>query len=180
MGGPLCGRMLKSNASLKDHINRLHSNSEIEKCSKCDYQPPSKVELKAHFKKRHTYDNKETCQYCGDIFKGLKGHLQRTGCGGELTKAEKVHCSQCIKTLSLKNSLSPHIREIHSGIQDKKCKKCSYSTFSNYNLRRHISKVHLGKKDLDKQKCFHCDKVTTNLSYHVKIMHNNHFVKTNT
>ena len=142
---PLCGSMLKSNAYLKEHIKRLHSNNEIEKCSKCDYQPPSKVELKAHFKKRHTDNNKETCQYCGHIFQGLKGHLQRTGCGGELTKAEKVQCSQCIKTFSLKISLSRHIREIHTKIQDEKCKKCSYSTFSVYNLRRHVLKVHSDK-----------------------------------
>ena len=175
---PICGHMLKSNTALKGHINRLHSNNETEKCSKCDYQPPSKVELNAHFKKKHTDANKATCQYCGEVFKGLKEHLQRTGCGGEIIKADKIPCSRCIKKFSTKLALGRHVREIHTGVKDKKCEKCSYATFSGFNLRLHISKVHLGKKELDKEKCLYCNKVTTNLSYHMEIMHNNHFVKT--
>ena len=137
-----CGLMFKSKTALKGHVNRIHSDNEIMKCSACDFQRPTKAQLKAHFKKRHTDDGKGTCQYCGEVFKGLKEHLQRTGCGGEIAKADEIPCVQCLKKFTSRNGLNRHLKEIHSGVKDKQCENCSYSTYSGFNLRLHISKMH--------------------------------------
>ena len=73
-------------------------------------------------RKKHTDANKATCQYCGEVFKGLKEHLQRTGCGGEIIKADKIPCSRCIKKFSTKRALGRHVREIHTGVNSKSVK----------------------------------------------------------
>ena len=149
-----CGLSFKSKTSLKGHINRIHSNNEIKKCSKCDFQRPTNAQVKAHFKKRHTDDTKGICQYCGEVFRGLKEHLQRTGCGGEIIRADKIPCVQCIKTFSSRKGLNRHLKEIHKGVKDKQCENCSYSTNSGSNLKLHISKVHWGKNDLEEKNAF--------------------------
>ena len=62
--------------------------------------------------------------------------------GGELVKADRIQCVQCVKKFSSRNGLNRHLKEIHKGVKDKQCEKCSYSTYSGSNLRLHISKVH--------------------------------------
>ena len=130
--------------------------------------------MKIHFKKRHTNDTKETCSYCGVIFKCLKKHLERTGCGGEV-KLQQFPCSRCNKIFTRIEELKMHDKRIHQKIKDRICPKCPYATYSPYNLKLHTTKMHVGEK-LEKENCPHCDKVTTNLNYHLDIMHNEHFL----
>jgi hypothetical protein len=127
--------------------------------------------MNSHFTRRHTKDSRDTCQYCGEVFKELKKHLKRTGCGGENVKPDKVKCPSCPKELSNKPALDQHEKKIHKGVRDRICSQCSYATYSTFNLKLHFSKVHIGQKDLEKESCPHCDKVTTNLKYHIEIKH---------
>jgi hypothetical protein len=170
---PQCGVMCKTKIFLKKHIKRMHSTQVLEKCNKCDYKTNLAFEMKSHFKIRHT-DTKETCQYCGEVFKRLKKHLKRTGCGGEVATTI-FSCARCKKEFKFKPDLDIHVKRVHHNVKDKQCQQCSYATYSGFNLRLHVSKVHIGK-NIEKKACPYCVKVTTNLNYHINIMHNEHFV----
>ena len=171
---PHCELFCNTRSVLKQHINRLHSIKLYEKCIKCDYQSHVQKEMVSHFKRRHTDDLKEVCNHCGEIFKGLKRHLRRTGCGGEVT-LQQFPCSQCDKIFYVNPELQRHIKTVHQGLKDRKCTQCSYSTSNGYNLRVHITTIHVGEK-VTKQDCPHCDKLTTNLDHHINIWHNEHFL----
>ena len=172
-----CGILCRTQTLLSSHIDRAHSEKVFDKCVKCDYTTHIPREMKAHFYRRHTNGTKETCQYCGEVFKGLRKHLARTGCGGEVN-TKKVTCSSCNKVFSLKQALDNHMKNIHMNVKDKHCPHCSYATYSGYNLKLHVTKMHLGK-EVEKKTCPYCPKVTTNIDYHINIMHNEHFVAKN-
>lgn len=167
---PKCGQMYASKQSLNGHNARVHSDKEPKKCTNCDYKTHFASELKVHFKRTHTEDTKKTCQYCGDIFKDLKSHLHRTGCGGQIIERKKVPCDRCSKEFNTKINADKHKKDIHGGVKDKKCRQCSYATYNSFNLKLHISKMHLGS-GLGKEVCLYCDKTTTNLKYHKKMYH---------
>ena len=167
---PKCGQMYASKQSLNGHNERVHSDKEPKKCTICEYQTHFASELKVHFKRTHTEDTKKTCQYCGDVFKDLKSHLHRTGCGGQTIDRKKVPCDRCSKEFNTKINADKHKKDIHGGVKDKKCTKCSYATYNSFNLKHHISKMHLGS-GLGKEVCLYCDKSTTNLKYHTRMYH---------
>ena len=168
---PHCGVMFSTKDSLGVHIYRFHSDREVQKCTECDYSTKVEAEMRKHFKTRHTDETLETCEFCGEVFKKLKHHLMRTGCGQTNAQPKpRFPCNQCDKTFSNKQDMQGHIKRIHVGVKDKMCSQCSYATYSNYNLRLHITKVHMGT-GLVKVPCPHCDKETTNLDYHIKTYH---------
>ena len=168
---PQCGILFKTRDLLTMHIKRMHSLNAMINCIQCNFKCKTPEEMKSHFTRRHTNDSRDTCQYCGEVFKELKKHLKRTGCGGENGKPDKVQCPSCPKKLSNKPALDQHVKKIHKGVKDRICSQCSYATYSAFNLKLHFSKVHIGQKDLEKESCPHCDKVTTNLKYHIEIKH---------
>ena len=168
---PQCGIQFKTQDLLTIHIKRMHSSNAMINCIQCSYKCKTPEEMNSHFTRRHTKDSRDTCQYCGEVFKELKKHLKRTGCGGENVKPDKVKCPSCPKELSNKPALDQHEKKIHKGVRDRICSQCSYATYSTFNLKLHFSKVHIGQKDLEKESCPHCDKVTTNLKYHIEIKH---------
>ena len=168
---PHCGVMFSTKDSLGVHLYRFHSDREVQKCTECDYSTKVEAEMRKHFKSRHTDECLETCEFCGEVFKKLKGHLLRTGCGQTNVQPKpKIPCPQCDKTFSSKQDMNVHIKRIHLGVKDKMCSHCSYATYSNHNLKLHITKVHLGT-GMVKEPCPHCDKETTNLEYHIKTYH---------
>ena len=104
------------------------------------------------------------------IFKNLKQHQAKTGCGNAGFEKESFQCHQCPKSFTTKYILTDHIKVVHEGVKSKFCTQCSYSTYNSYNLKLHISKVHLGK-DLEKKVCPYCEKTTTNLENHLSTYH---------
>jgi uncharacterized C2H2 Zn-finger protein len=168
---PHCGLQFVTQVTLNKHIDRLHSEREAEKCQKCEYKTKVQQEMKKHWKAMHTERTQQTCEFCGEVFKKLKEHLKRTGCGNkEPLQRERVPCPRCQKTFTHKPDLAIHIKQIHEGVKDKLCPHCSYSTYSSYNLRLHVSKVHLGT-GLVKESCRYCQKESTNMSNHLKMYH---------
>ena len=142
---PHCGVPYATQNSLTIHIGRVHKEKEPQKCSHCDYKTPFLSDMKSHWKRKHTDECLETCEFCGEVFKKLKCHLLRTGCGQTNAQPKpKVPCPQCDKTFRDKHDMNVHIKRIHLGVKDKMCSQCSYATYSNHNLKLHISKAHLG------------------------------------
>ena len=168
---PFCGKEYTTKASLNLHIGRCHGDKETLMCTKCDYKTNVKHEMKGHYIRRHTELNKQTCESCGEVFKNLKGHLERTPCGGQgYLERKKVPCIQCDKTFSNTSKMREHIKIIHGNVKDKICSLCSYATYSNYNLKLHVSKMHLGT-GLVKEVCPFCEKETSGLKHHIETYH---------
>ena len=166
---PHCGMTFATKASLNLHIDRIHNENEPVKCTLCDYKTNIPMELRNHFKRRHTEETVQNCEFCGEIFKDLKKHLSRTNCGGP-PERKKVPCVHCAKEFSSSDKMREHVKRIHEGVKDKLCNQCSYATYSNFNLKLHITKMHLGT-GLVKQGCPFCEKETTNLDYHISTYH---------
>ena len=80
---PQCGVMFATKYTLASHIGTTHGEFALQKCSECDYSTRNASEMKKHFERKHTENLQETCEFCGSVFKNLKKHLQRTGCGQE-------------------------------------------------------------------------------------------------
>ena len=157
---------------LEDHMNTKHINpaKNKTKCKKCDYIGRPNA-LKSHFESRHTGNKIEACPYCGEIFKNVKGHLERTQCGREIKVVNiKVPCPYCSKHLSTRDQLKKHVKVIHNQVRDKQCDQCDYNTYDAGNLRLHVNKQHLGIT-AEKQPCPHCNKNVGNLPHHVGIYH---------
>ena len=170
---PHCGMTFATKASLNLHIDRIHNDNEPVKCTMCDYKTNVPMEMRQHFKRRHTEETLKNCEFCGEIFKDLKNHLRRTNCGGP-SERKKVPCVHCAKEFSSGDKMREHVKRIHEGVKDKFCSQCSYATYSNFNLKLHITKMHLGT-GLVKQGCPYCDKETTNLDYHIQTYHSERY-----
>ena len=164
-----CARQFSTMTSCNQHIRTAHEG-ELIKCSKCEYTCVFKANMNKHFLRIHTEQNKVTCQYCGEVFKDIKRHIERTNCGQEGVQKKLAKCDQCDKTFSCGSKMREHKKAIHSGIRDQLCGQCSYSTYSRYNLKLHIAKVHM-RTGLVKEQCPYCEKESTNIAYHIKLYH---------
>ena len=165
-----CGKHYSTNLACRIHIERTHEISKQFLCSKCDYKTTAKGSLDRHFNRVHTERLQKPCVFCGEIFKDMKRHLERTLCGQEGVERVKVPCPQCDKTFSERGRMLIHMKRIHTGTRDEVCDQCNYATYSKFNLKLHIAKVHLGT-GLIKEKCPHCEKETSNLKHHIAMYH---------
>ena len=167
---PHCGVMFSTKWSLNHHIGRVHGEYELHRCDKCDFSARVLADVKAHYKRRHTEDMNGTCEICGETFKELKKHLERTACGG--SEKAKIQCLQCDKTFFSDDRVKSHMKKVHETpqIKDKICPQCPYATYGNTQLKRHISMVHLGTSKA-KKKCPFCEKETKGLEYHISVYH---------
>ena len=167
---PHCGVMFSTKWSLNHHIGRVHGEYELHRCDKCDFSARVLADVRAHFKRRHTEEMNGTCEVCGETFKELKKHLERTACGG--SDKAKIQCQQCDKTFFSVDRVKTHMKKVHElpQIKDKICPHCPYATYGNTQLKRHISLVHLGTSTA-KKKCPYCDKETKGLEYHISVYH---------
>ena len=165
---PHCPAVVKD---IDMHVKNCHTG-ELMTCSACPYSSRRKQDLESHYRKVHTELNMETCQVCGDRFKMLKNHLERTKCGTGKKAEATIPCpTGCPKMFTLQSSVDKHIRQVHQQIKNKICPFCDYKTYSRFNLNLHVTKMHEGKK-MEKQQCQYCDKAPYALDYHMQTYHN--------
>jgi hypothetical protein len=164
---PVCPAVIKD---VECHMKNCHTG-EMMTCSACPYTSRRKPDIDAHFRKVHTDLNKETCPVCGDMFKGLKLHLERTKCGTGRKAEATIPCPEgCPKMFTLESAMKKHIRHVHLQIKNKVCPFCEYKTYSRFNLNLHVTKMHQGKK-MEKQQCLYCYKTPFALDYHMQTYH---------
>ena len=165
---PMCPAVIKD---VEGHMKNCHTG-ELMTCSACPYTSRRKADIDGHYRKVHTDLNKETCSVCGETFKGLKRHLERTKCGTGKKAEATIPCPEgCPKMFTLQDTVDKHIRQVHRKIKNKICPFCEYKTYSGFNLKLHVTKMHEGKK-MEKQQCLYCDKTPFSLDYHMQTYHN--------
>jgi len=170
---PECGVIYKTQASLNQHIKRVHSDQSALQCSRCDYKTNITGDMKAHYERTHTEIGQETCEFCGEVFKNLKNHLERTGCGQE---GESVSCHYCGKHYPTKVACQFHISWKHEKIRKEEA--CEFCGKCVINLKRHLQNTSCGKSNVQKKKvsCTMCDKTFSNtdaMKTHIKRIHEN-------
>ena len=162
----LCPAMVKD---VEGHMKSCHTG-ELMTCTACPYTSRRKGDIDLHFKKIHTDQYKETCPVCGDVFKGLTKHLERTKCGGKKAEAS-IPCPEgCPKMFTMQSSADKHVQFVHLQIKNKICPFCDYKTYSKFNLNLHVTKMHEGRK-MEKKQCLYCDKQPFTLDHHMRIYH---------
>ena len=166
---PYCGECFQE---METHVKNIHENS-MQKCSLCDFQSRRTYALRLHTKNIHSNVKQKTCEFCGELRKDLKKHLERTKCGQGINVEERkdIECEQCGKKFTTTDSLKKHTKAIHMNVKNMQCNYCDYKTYSGYNLKLHITKMHEGKDTIEKVTCQSCQKIVTNLPYHNKIYH---------
>ena len=164
---PMCPAVIKD---VEMHMKNCHTG-DLMTCSACPYTSRRKADIDGHYRKVHTDLNKETCSVCGETFKGLKRHLERTKCGTGKKAEATIPCPEgCPKMFTLQDTVDKHIRQVHLKIKNKICPFCEYKTYSRFNLKLHVTKMHEGKK-MEKQQCLYCDKTPFSLDYHMQTYH---------
>ena len=163
---PLCPAKVQM---LRVHMENCHTG-ELRTCTACPFTSRRKADIDVHYRKMHTDLNKQTCHGCGEVFKKLKAHLQRTKCGTGFKAEANVPCPHCPKMFTHKMGVDKHINAIHLQIKNKHCQFCDYRTYNMFNLNLHIANRHKGEK-MEKQQCSHCDKVVMSMDWHLKIYH---------
>ncbi|XP_072023227.1 uncharacterized protein [Amphiura filiformis] len=137
----ICGKSLKTQASLERHQSRVHANE------------------KKKFVKVHTA-KKALCTICGKSLKtqaSLERHQSRVHANERLqvicTDQKRFRCEICHKFLANKLSLKTHVTMVHDGDNQIKfqCNVCGKSLKTKPSLRYHMSRVH------GKEKPFKCD-----------------------
>lgn len=165
---PVCPAVIKD---VDMHMKNCHTG-DLMTCSACPYSSRRKADIEQHYRKVHTDLNKKTCPVCGETFKGLKLHLERTKCGTGKKAEANIPCPEgCPKMFTLQSTVDKHIRQVHLQIKNKICPFCDYKTYSRFNLNLHVTKMHEGKK-MEKQQCLYCDKTPFALDYHMQTYHN--------
>ena len=163
---PQCGKAVKK---LVEHLKRVHTEAVFQ-CQKCPHSTKNSSALKFHFKRVHTESFKQSCQFCGKVFKQIKNHLKSTMCGKDVDNRQKLQCSKCERKCLDNVSLQSHMKYIHDKIKDKTCQHCSYQSYSAFNLRLHVSNVH--EKISMFKNCQHCEIRTGNIEVHMTTYHN--------
>ena len=164
---PMCPAVVKQ---VESHIKQCHTG-ELMTCSACPYTSRRKGDIEVHYRKVHTDLSLKTCHVCGEKFKGLRQHLERTKCGTGKKAEATIPCPEgCPKMFTLQDSVDKHVRQVHLKIKNKICPFCEYKTYSKFNLKLHVSKMHEGKK-MEKQQCLYCDKAAFSMDYHMRTYH---------
>ena len=148
----ICLKLFNRNDRLQSHILNNHVQ---QKCSECDKEFPSRIELMKHKKKIHK-KKKQRCMHCQKNFLRadrlqshiLNNHVQQrcNECGEnfpsriELMKhKKKIHqrCMHCQKVFLRADRLEKHVLNNH---MKKKCMKCGEQFSSNIELQKHRRK----------------------------------------
>lgn len=139
----ICSVQLKSEASLKSHLN-CHARKKGDfTCLRCDFVGDSSINLKNHMSDRH---------------RNLKSYLNNG----------KYACQNCTYETSKHDLFYAHLMK-HEGVVHR-CQLCAYKTPSEYYLRKHMQRIHSDRKFYCEQ-CSHSSSRPDGLKDHVVRRH---------
>ena len=165
----ICSAPFTRKDTLKKHINSVHLNLKPLQCDECDYSCARGSDLKTHVDSVHT-KIRFHCSFDGCD----KSFSQKTSLAQHLKLHEgQVNlCDQCGKTLSTKQHLNNHKKQVHSDSRPFQCtiSGCDKSFKRKSDLTMHLKQVHGPKQ----HQCLTCLKsFTTNqhLKTHIASVH---------
>ncbi|CAL4140758.1 unnamed protein product [Meganyctiphanes norvegica] len=142
----ICGKMVKSQKSLKVHL--LSHSGETYPCPQCEKIYKSKYALR-HHALTHTGVKNVECPDCGKKYfakKQLSNHISK------VHRGKQFLCTTCGKSFKSNDLLKEHSNK-HTGIRPFICKECGKGFKFRGNLRTHVL-AHDGKKP---QMCSICN-----------------------
>jgi len=144
-----CGKVLKTNRTMMNHIRLKHSNDEAYKrkckeisaskslnreCMICGNQYNSRT-IKQHMIEKHPgVDVRETCEICDKPFRNqfyLKRHMDNAHSEGQV-----FECNICGTKVKRLDHLQEHL-QLHAAEKLFKCDQCTYCTNRRRNLIAH-------------------------------------------
>ncbi|CAD7086834.1 unnamed protein product [Hermetia illucens] len=143
-GCTVCGRIYKSKATFRRHLNREHPDMIQDKRERKRNKKSSlEISLKT--------PNKMTCVYCNEQFSDLDQFREHMTTH---TVDCRYICPYCPKTFSTILTRKMHIYT-HEGVRPFKCPHCPKAFANPTNLKTHLARIHL---KIYKFKCNFCDK----------------------
>lgn len=164
-----CGKMLKSNITLKQHIENVHKWEKSHVCNICDASLTTKENLKQHFRAIHS-DEPGTCKICNEQVSNLREHKRSH------TSEMLFHCHLCPKRFGHKRSLTAHVKK-HKDSESSKfvcdINDCNKTFKMQCLLDFHVGKYH----EHTPYVCQYCSKGFYTLPEMTKHLKNAHFKK---
>lgn len=164
----MCGKILESANSLKNHEKNVHDACSRERfsCEQCDYTSYQQKKVKSHVDFVHN-NIKLPCEICGKPFandQSLNDHVRKMH-----ERVQMFACDQCEYKAVLKDCVQQHILAKHDRVEFN-CDQCDKKYFYDSLLKRHKKSVHEGSR-------FMCDSCNFQAAYksdirtHKKIVH---------
>ena len=122
--------------SLSKHIQDIHEKSNKMKCEICSKVLAGPFSLKEHITAIHDKIMKHQCQFCLKQFSHFSNMNRHIRLIHEklVVKNKYVNCPTCQKCVQA-TSLKKHIRTIHEGQKDHKCKFCGKGFTQSFTLK---------------------------------------------
>ena len=148
----MCGKLLASKISLRNHMKYVHSDERKYSCKSCDAKFKQKKSLKNHYLNVHNInqykemyhqpqnEKRYPCEKCGSSYKQKKDlnyHIQKKH--AENNDQTVQSCDECPCKFKEKKSLLAHIKRQHGEPSEEfSCTKCGKRFNQKKNLNRHL------------------------------------------
>uniref|UniRef100_A0A336LXH2 CSON004477 protein n=1 Tax=Culicoides sonorensis TaxID=179676 RepID=A0A336LXH2_CULSO len=164
-----CGKYFPAVSNLNRHIKHVHPLKQVIgfrfQCTLCENFYKTKKSLNLHME---THDKREmSCEFCNKIFyreRNLNTHIKIVHLNREKTRA----CHICGKAFTQKKSLDRHLF-IHNEDRSFKCPECPFSAKYKQTLSSHIKNIHSAEEPVNCEVCGQKVKNLTRLKQHMKL-----------
>lgn len=134
----ICEASFTKKASLKRHMQRVHTDPKQFPCNICEETFESKCLVEEHLL-THAGERPFLCEFCGSSFdkeSKMRNHVRyHLGC---------FTCEICKKAFRMRSHLNEHMHT-HTGDKPFSCDICQVSYARKYVLKQHM-RIHMGDK----------------------------------
>ncbi|XP_061181838.1 zinc finger protein 99-like [Saccostrea echinata] len=170
---PYCSLKLKTEVTLKKHINKMHLGIRPHLCQVCGQRFGEDSELQSHIKNRHSTDKEFQCEHCPYATANKATFYTHLFMVHKVKAKEdtrkEFQCPHCEFTTLLGHRFKTHLNG-HKNIREYSCNMCDKKFISSSTLRAHKQWTHSEKK-YDCPHCGYQTKTSQKLNEHIRIQH---------